>query len=342
MRSKLIILLVVVMAVMLTSFRMLNNNPVDFEVPANFPQPFYDLTENPLTEEGIKLGKKLFYDGALSSDGMVSCGFCHQQPSAFTQHGHVVSHGVNDRVGKRNALPIFNVAWLKTFFWDGGVNHLDFAPINALEEPTEMDESLENVLKKLNASAEYRADFKRAYGTDNITSADFLKSLSQFMLTLVSANSRYDKYVRNEGETLTPVELKGLQLFEQKCSSCHATDLFTDGSYRNNGLTTDFQLDKGREEITLDVADRGKFKVPSLRNVEYTAPYMHDGRFEILEEVLEHYSTGIQKSETLDSIFSKERNVGLKLSPEEQESIISFLKTLTDHAFLKDKRFSEY
>lgn len=342
MRSKVIILTLVGIAVVLTSFRIVSHKPVNFEVPANFPQPIYDVNQNPLTEEAILLGKKLFYEGVLSRDGMVSCGFCHQQPSAFTQHGHVVSHGVNDRVGRRNALPIFNVAWQKTFFWDGGVNHLDFAPINALEDPNEMDESLENVLRKLNASDEYRADFKRAYGVDQITSAEFLKSLSQFMVSMVSANSRYDRYVRKEGETLTIAELEGLQLFQQKCSGCHATDLFTDGSYRNNGIGNDFRLDKGREEITLDTADRGKFRVPTLRNVEYTAPYMHDGRFETLEEVLEHYSSGIQQSETLDSIFYARNRIGFNLSEREKESIIFFLKALTDHTFLKDRRFSEY
>lgn len=343
MNIRITIALVTLVLIVLTAFDIhRHNQQAEIVLPDNFPPPVYNLKQNPPTEKGIALGKKLFYDGDLSSNGIVSCGFCHQQPSAFTQHGHRVSHGVNDRLGKRNALPIVNVAWQKTFFWDGGVNHLDFTPLNALENPKEMDESLENVLKKLNASSSYREEFKNAFGVDEISSAEFLKSLSQFMLTLVSANSRYDKYIRHEGEQLNSAELKGLQLFKQKCSTCHATDLFTDGSYRNNGLASDFRFDKGREEITLDSADRGKFKVPTLRNIEYTNPYMHDGRFETLEDVLDHYSQSVRDNPALDPILKQGTTIGILLSDEEKLNIIAFLKTLTDREFLTDKRFSEY
>lgn len=332
------ILLLTLLLVVLTAFNAQRQTQPAIQWPANFPAPVYDLKENPLTEEGIKLGKKLFYDGNLSADGIVSCGFCHQQWAAFTQHEHAVSHGVNDRIGRRNSPSLVNLAWQKTFFWDGGVNHLDFAPVNALEDSTEMDETLENVLRKLNASPIYRADFKRAFGVDEISSAEFLKSLSQFMVTLVSANSRYDKFIRKEGGILNDAELKGLELFRLNCSSCHATDLFTDGSYRNNGIGSNFRADKGREEITLDPNDRGRFKVPTLRNVEQSAPYMHDGRFETLEEVLDHYSDGIRVSDTLDPLLKQ----GFKFSDEEKQNIIAFLKTLTDQEFLQDERFSEY
>lgn len=318
------------------------NQPVEVKLPSNFPQPVYDLKANPLTEKGVQLGKELFYEGKLSRTGVVSCGFCHQQPSAFTHHGHEVSHGVDDRLGKRNSLPISNLIWMKTFFWDGGVNHLDFVPLNPMENPLEMDETLENVLKKLNESEYYRAAFREAFGVEEIKSTEFLKALSQFMATLISANSRYDKYVRQEGEQLTEQELRGLKIFREKCSTCHATDLITDGSYRNNGLTDDFRFDKGREEVTSNVSDRGKFKVPSLRNVEYTDPYMHDGRFETLEAVLDHYSAGVKVSETLDPVLLKEGNPGIALTATEKADIIAFLKTLTDKEFLTDKRFSEY
>jgi len=318
-----------------------HDRKVDITLPDNFPKPVYDLESNPITEKGFLLGKKLFYDGNLSSNGIVSCGFCHQQPSAFTQHGHDVSHGVEDRLGKRNTPSISNVIWMRTFFWDGGVNHLDFVPLNALENPVEMDESLENVLRKLNQSDEYRNSFREVFQVEEIKSAEFLKALSQFMASLVSSNSRYDKYVRNEGEQLSTQELEGLTLFKQKCSSCHATDLFTDGSYRNNGVTDDFRFDKGREEITLDPADRGKFKVPSLRNIEYTDPYMHDGRFSTLEEVLDHY-TGVKDAETLDPILKNNTPAGITLSDTEKANIIAFLKTLTDKEFLTNKRFAEY
>jgi cytochrome c peroxidase len=327
----------------LMAFDFRLQNPVmEVKLPSNFPKPVYDLEQNPVTEKGFALGKKLFYDGNLSSNGIVSCGFCHQQPSAFTQHGHEVSHGVNDLLGKRNSLAISNVIWQKTFFWDGGVNHLEFVPLNALENPVEMNETLENVLKKLNQSSEYKIDFKEAFQVDEIKSTEFLKALSQFMVSLISANSRYDKYVRMEGEVLSVEELTGLSLFTQKCSTCHATDLFTDGSYRNNGISNDFRFDKGREEITLREEDRGKFKVPSLRNVEYTDPYMHDGSLSTLEEVLDHYSDGISDSPTLDAIFRRSDKPGINLTGVEKKSIISFLKTLTDKEFIADKRFSEY
>lgn len=318
------------------------NSPIDIKLPSNFPKPVYDLEQNPITEKGFSLGKKLFYDGKLSSNGIVSCGFCHQQPSAFTQHGHDVSHGVNDRLGKRNSLAISNVIWQKTFFWDGGVNHLEFVPLNALENPLEMDETLENVLKKLNESPQYKTDFKDAFQVDEIKSTEFLKALSQFMASLISANSRYDRYIRKEGEVLTDNELAGLTVFKQKCSTCHARDLFTDGSYRNNGVTNDFRFDKGREEITLDPADRGKFKVPSLRNIEYTDPYMHDGSISTLEEVLEHYSTGLKDSPTLDPLLKTNGTPGIPLADIEKKNIIAFFKTLTDKEFINDKRFSEY
>lgn len=315
---------------------------IENELPSNFPEPFYDLEKNPVTEKGFLLGKKLFYDGRLSSNGVVSCGFCHQQPSAFTQHGHKVSHGVNDRLGRRNTLPISNAIWQKTFFWDGGVNHLDFVSLNALANPKEMDETLENVLKKLNESEPYRKEFQDVFHVNEIKSAEFLQAISQFLATMISANSRYDQYIRNEGEVLTPQELNGLSLFRQKCSTCHATDLFTDGSYRNNGITNDFRFDKGREEITLDSTDRGKFRVPSLRNVEFTDPYMHDGSLTTLKSVLDHYTDGIKDSKSLDPVFKSEGWLGIVLAEQEKNDIIAFLKTLTDRDFLTDKRFSEY
>jgi len=307
-------------------------------LPSNFPKPIYDLSSNPVTDEGFRLGRKLFYDGNLSSNGVVSCSFCHQQPSAFTHHGHDVSHGVNDRLGRRNAPPIVNAIWQRTFFWDGGVNHLEFVPVNAIENENEMDESVSHILEKLNQSTVYRQQFQEAFGTGEITTNLFLKALTQYTASLISSNSRYDRYIRHEGVELNEQELAGMKLFRSKCSTCHATDLFTDGSYRNNGITDDFRFDKGREEITLQLSDRGKFKVPTLRNIEFTDPYMHDGSVASLEEVLQHYATGIKISPTLDPILEK----GISLSPNEQRQIITFLKTLTDEEFLHNKNFSEH
>ncbi|WP_338760450.1 cytochrome c peroxidase [Bernardetia sp. ABR2-2B] len=321
-----------------------------FKTPSNFPEPVYDLKENPVTLEGFELGKKLFYTGLLSRDGNISCGSCHQQTSGFTQHGHSLSHGIDDKLTMRNSQPIQNLAWSKNFFWDGGVFHLDlFAPF-PIAADNEMGETLPNVLQKLRNTegaeaprTDYPLLFEKAFGTKEITTANFLKALSQFQLMCISANSRYDKHVRNESteeNKLTSQELKGLELFEQNCSNCHSTTLFTDQTYRNNGLPIGNPNDTGRFLITQLEEDKFKFKVPSLRNVEVTRPYMHDGRFRDLETVLDHYTDGIQDSETLDE--SLKVNLKIELNEEEKEAIIAFLKTLTDEEFLSNPLLSEF
>ena len=177
--------------------------PLTWNVPANFPKPVYDFANNSLTKEGVALGRTLFYDPILSKDGTVSCAFCHSPFTAFSHTDHPLSHGIRDQTGTRNVPGIFNAAWQETFFWDGGISDLDLLPIAPIQNPVEMGDSLGNVLKKIRGSGRYWPLFKAAYGTDSITSARFLKSLSQFMLTMVSANSGYDKYVRKEtGVTL--------------------------------------------------------------------------------------------------------------------------------------------
>jgi cytochrome c peroxidase len=318
--------------------------PLMFTVPSNFPEPVYDLTVNPLTEEGVALGKMLFYDPQLSRNNTISCGFCHQQQSAFTHHGHDLSHGIDDKLGTRNSLPVQNLVWYKNFFWDGGVHQLDLVPLNPIANPVEMDEDAQRIISKLKDMQKYRDQFEAAFGSDEITSERFLQALSQFMATIVSANAPYDRYVRNEGTTLTSEQLGGHALFKQHCASCHATDLFTDQSFRNNGFSTAANLlkDKGREEVTLNPEDRGKFKVPSLRNVEYTAPYMHNGKLKTLQEVLDFYSAGVQMTSTLDPILNQNGKLGIQLSSDDKKQIIAFLKTLTDEQFLSDRRFAEF
>lgn len=314
-----------------------------FEVPANFGEPVYDLSKNPVTEAGFQLGRKLFYDGRLSRDGTISCAECHSQPYAFTHHGHIVSHGIDDKVGTRNAPPIQNTAWMKSFFWDGGVFDLDLFSIAPITNPLEMDENLSSVLNKISSDAEYRTMFKKAYGTEEVTTENFLKALSQFMNTLISANSKYDKYRRNEpGGDLSDNELEGLRLFEQKCSSCHSGELFSDESFRNNGLEP-FRTspDLGRALVSGEEEDKFKFKVPSLRNVRFTAPYMHDGRFSTLEQVLDHYSGGVQDTENLDPLLkTDDGTLGIPMTAKEKSELISFLKTLSDEEFIRDSRFA--
>ncbi len=312
-----------------------------FAIPANFPKPIYDFAKNPITQSGFELGRELFYEGDLSRDGTISCAECHSQASGFTHHGHDVSHGIDNLRGMRNAPPIQNMAFQKEFFWDGGVFDLDLFSIAPIENPVEMDEKLGNVLEKLRKKEKYAMLFQKAYGSKEITTERFLKALSQFMTSLVSANSRYDKYVRKEvGGILSEEELAGMEIFKQKCASCHSGELFTDQSYRNNGLAVYNAEDTGRHRITQKDSDKYKFKVPSLRNVEITGPYMHDGRFYTLEAVLRHYNESVLDIPTLDPSLKNGQKLGIQTTPDEQKKLIAFLKTLTDSEFLKNKRFA--
>ena len=312
--------------------------------PDNFPELAYDLSKNPVTKNGFELGKKLFYDGKLSANGFISCGFCHEQRFAFTHHGHQFSHGIDDLEGTRNTPAIQNMAFQKQFTWDGATSHLDLFPIIPITNEVEMGETMTGVLGKLQGDVEYQRLFASAFDNAEVNTENFLKALSQFMVMMISANSKYDKYVRNEpGGDFSEEEKTGLALFESKCASCHKTDLFTDDSFRNNGLPPYPGInDIGRAEVSGSAADNYKFKVPSLRNVAVTAPYMHDGRFGSLQSVLNFYNSGVQDSETLDPILKQNGKLGVTLSPEEQEALIAFLNTLTDEAYLNDKRFAEY
>ena len=312
-------------------------------LPSNFPVPVYALDQNAPDRSAFELGRKLFYDPRLSRTGEVSCGSCHQQFVAFANADHRVSHGVDNRLGTRNAPALQNLRWHRALLWDGGVSNLEVLPLAPITNPVEMDETLANVLQKLNADAEYRRQFGQVYGTGGaVTSQQFLRALAQFMAALTSANARYDHYVRGEaGGTLTEAELRGLAVLRQKCASCHATDLFTDDSFRNNGLGPSFPADSGRGHITQLATDRGKFKVPSLRNVVRTAPYMHDGRFQTLAQVLDHYSGGVVASPTLDpQLRQPDGRLGIALSAQEKSDLLAFLQTLTDEDFLSNKQLA--
>ncbi|HWA34260.1 MAG TPA: cytochrome c peroxidase [Cyclobacteriaceae bacterium] len=335
---------ILAMACLLAACTGENNAPVQdpyaFGQPANFPSATYTFENNPVTRDGFELGRALFYDPILSVDSTIACANCHQQARSFSDPVHRFSKGVGGVSGIRNAPAIQNMAFQKFFFWDGGVNHLDFVPINAITSPIEMQETLAAVVRKIQRRDAYKKQFAKAFSTDVVDSQKLLHALSQFMAMMVSANSRYDKYVRNEGEQLTSTEFDGMRLFQSKCASCHATDLFTDGSFRNNGIDDNFDNDIGRQRITETVPDRGKFKVPSLRNAELTSPYMHDGRFRTLEEVLDHYASGVKYSGTLDPSLFQNGVTGIPMGDDEKSKIIAFIKTLTDRQFTNDKRFS--
>lgn len=317
--------------------------PYPWDKPSNFPEPVYDMRKNSLTYEGVILGKMLFYDGLLSRNGTITCGFCHVPEVAFSHTDHVLSHGINDQRGFRNGMGIQNLAWNKSFFWDGGVHDLDLVSISPIQSPVEMGDSLNNVLRKVRSSAKYPALFKAAFGSEEVNSERFLKALTQFMLTLVSANSKYDKYRRGEaGGEFNEQEIRGLSLFTQYCGGCHRGELFTDQSFRNNGLLPNpnaVKPDLGRYNVTLIEADRYKFRVPSLRNIASTPPYMHDGRLSNLEKVLNHYTKGIQDNVFLDPLLKVNDSVGLPLSQQDQKDIITFLYTLTDSDFLTNRKF---
>jgi cytochrome c peroxidase len=308
--------------------------------PLDFPEPVYQYQDNPVTKEGLELGRKLFYDPMLSKDGTISCGSCHKQFAAFADLEHPVSHGIDGKLGTRNAPALVNLRWNPGFFWDGGVNHLELVPLAPITNPVEMGEELSHVIRKLNRDPKYVLAFKQVFHQDSINSQQLLRALAQFMGELVSAHAPYDQYRNGEKEALSADQQQGLLVFEAKCSTCHKPGLFTDHSFRNNGLEATFSKDAGRNHITESPADLGKFKVPSLRNVALTSPYMHDGRFWTLQQVLEHYNSGVKRSATLDPVLDG-TNPGIPLTETEKAQLITFLEALTDRAFINNKRFSE-
>jgi cytochrome c peroxidase len=309
-----------------------------FTVPQNFPEPVYDFKKNPLSEEKITLGRSLFYDPLLSRDETISCASCHLQNTAFTHIDHATSHGIDGRISNRNSPVLINLAWNKSFMWDGSVHHIDAQALAPIENPLEMDEKLSNVVNKLNKSKFYKKLFYKAYGDSLATGERTLKSISQFLLTLVSSNSKYDKVLRKEkGFEFNEYEQKGYKLFKANCAVCHTEPLFNNGNFENNGLQPDqYFKDGGRIKITKNRKDSLKFKVPTLRNIELSYPYMHDGRFKNLQMVLFHYTENIHKGSTLSPHLKKKIN----LSEQDKNNIIAFLKTLTDEEFTNNANFA--
>lgn len=312
---------------------------LEFKIPEGWPKPASDIfAKNRLSKEGFLLGKKLFYDGRLSKDGNFPCASCHQQFGAFATYDHDFSHGYNNTFTTRNAPGLFNLAWMPKFHWDGGVNHIEVQPLSPITAPNEMAENLDSVLRKLRKDTAYPKLFKAAFGTPEINSQRMLKALAQFTGSIISSNSKYDKVQRGEA-TFTPGELNGYNFFKANCASCHKEPLFTDYSFRNNGLALNtFVNDYGRMKITGNKSDSLKFKVPSLRNVMLTFPYMHDGRFYSLGAVIDHYRSGIiTEQPTLDPLLASR----IAISNKEKNELIYFLNTLTDTAMTHDPRFSE-
>lgn len=312
--------------------------PISLKIPAGWPAPPINIFEyNSLTEEGFQLGRKLFYDGKLSKDGNFPCASCHQQFSAFSTFDHDFSHGFNNAFTTRNAPGLYNLAWMRELHWDGGINHIEVQPLAPLTAINEMAENIDSVLKKLKADPVYPGMFRLAFGDEIINSQRMLKAIAMFVGTITSSDSKYDQVKRGEA-TFTNAELAGYTVFKSKCVSCHTEPLFTDNSLRNNGLPLNtFLKDYGRMRITGSKSDSIKFKVPSLRNVNLTYPYMHDGRFSTLGQVLDHYSNGIQFGPTLDPLLSAR----IPLTTLEKNDLISFMFALTDNVLLNNPRFSQ-
>ena len=325
----------ILVSIVISCKKDLIENTFVFNYSSSFPAPVYNVNEHDFSYNKFNLGRTLFYDKILSVDSTISCSSCHEQPHAFAGHSGAFSEGVNGQIGNRNSPSIANAAWIPKFMWDGGINHIEVMPIGPITNPIEMHETIENVLIKLKRSTKYQTLFKKAFGNETITDQKMLQGLSAFMAMIVSDQSKYDKVMRGE-TSFSSTEQTGFDLFNQKCSSCHSGPLFTDYSFKNNGLDQSFS-DIGRGLITQNVLDNGKFKTPSLRNVELTYPYMHDGRFYNLTQVLDHYSNGIQQSSTLDPSLQN----GIPLTSSEKTALIAFLKTLTDYELLTNRWLGE-
>lgn len=318
-----------------------------------FPKPFI-AEDNPLTLEGVELGRRLFYEKKLSKDNTMSCASCHAQKNAFADTNRF-SVGVAGKAGKRQAMAIFNMAWNRNeFFWDGRAHLLRDQALLPIQDPLEMNETLENVIQKLSTENDYSIRFKKAFGSPEITSLNISKALEQFMNSIVSNNSKYDRFLVGKA-SLTPSEERGRKLFFQpvnrmnalksgaNCVDCHNGPNFENNGYMNNGLDTENEMkDIGREKVTKSVLNKGMFKVPSLRNVSLTPPYMHDGRFQTLEEVVDHYDNNVKLSPTLNpTMRSVQTSGGLKLTAQQKKDLVAFMKTLIDEQLINEPKFSD-
>lgn len=304
-----------------------------------------------ITEAGVDLGRHLFYDPILSRDSDLSCASCHKQQFAFSDAPKRFSPG-NDRTPlKRNTLPLFNLAWHRSFFWDGKATSIEEQVFHPVSSELEMDLSWTDVVARLNRNPNYKRKFKAAFGDAPIDSAMVANAIGQFERTLLSYRSKFDRVI-NGSDSFTKDESDGFLLANDMtkgdCLHCHTTDSDPLGStfaFSNNGLDLikdmkDF-VDRGRGEITQSSFDNGKFKIPSLRNLVFTPPYMHDGRFQTLEQVIDFYSEGVKMSPTIDSKMEHVRNGGARLTTEEKRKMIAFLKTLTDSLFVSNPEFSD-
>ncbi len=325
--------------------------PYDLKI-GDFPTP--DLpADNKLSVSGVQLGRMLFYEPLLSKDGSQACSDCHKQQDAFSDIRQF-SIGVEMLPGDRQAMAVMNLAWHQNgLFWDGRSPHVRDQALGPIQNPLEMNETLPNVVTKLTADKNYTDQFIRVFGDPIVSSERVALALEQFMLSIVSSNAKYDQHLRGTA-TLTAEEERGRVIFftefdpfgsakGAECFHCHAGHNFTNDEFMNNGLDTDASMtDEGRKMVTNDPADRGRFKVPSLRNIAQTPPYMHDGRFATLEEVIDHYDHGVKNASTIEFILQYNLQPGgLQMTVQDKADLLAFLKTLTDADFLTNKRYAK-
>jgi len=340
-----------------------STTPYHLEIPSNLP-PMEFPVDNPLTMEGVALGRFLFFEERLSGNNGMSCASCHAPALAFSD-GKAVSKGIDSIAGTRSSMPLINLGYAQFFFWDGRASSLEQQILEPVKNPIEMHDTWPNAMSKLQADAVYPTLFERAFGTNQIDSLLVSKAIAQFIRTMVSGNSPFDKFRRGEATLSVDAQL-GFDLFQKEggmigqiipvagsepvigqggadCFHCHTADagLFTDEQFHNNGLDTDF-ADPGRAGVTLDPSDMAKFKTPTLRNIMVTAPYMHDGRFADIHAVLDHYNTGGHASPTIDPFMKfTDPDMELGLSPAKRQQILAFLNTLTDEEFLTNPAFQD-
>jgi len=308
-----------------------DNPELSLNIPVGFPQVNNSFYTNKPTKYGVELGEKLFHEKRFSADNTISCASCHIQSNAFADN-NVQAIGIEGRIGLRNTPPIQNLAFMRFYNWDGSKLSLENQPIVPIITHEEMDSSILEVIGKIQNDTSYKELFQKTFGDENITPERIYRSIAQYEYTLISANSKYDKVKRNEA-TFTENEMQGYQVFQQKCATCHSTELFTDQTFRNIGFPINTNSNEaGRARVTGNMDEYMSFRVPSLRNVEYTAPYGSFGQFATLKDVLDYFDNGVLGADNLDPVFKNNGN-RIPLTEQEKEVLISFMKTLSDLEF---------
>ena len=329
-------------------------SPYELEIPSHFPDMIIPK-DNPMTVEGVALGRKLFYEEMLSGDNTMSCASCHAPVNSFTDPNQF-STGIDGIQGNRNSMALVNLGWQKFFFWDGRAGSLEQQILGPVPNPIEMHQSWKDAVAKLDQDVNYRNLFYKAFGEPGIDSLKVTKAIAQFIRTMISGESKYDVMYKFENSlplssndqailpTVTPEEWAGYDLFKSlngaDCLHCHSGVLMHINKFSNNGMDATFS-DPGRGGITGNPNDMGRFKIPTLRNIALTAPYMHDGRFANLDQVIDHYSTGLVSSPTIDPLMEHLATAGVQLDVQERDLLKKFLMTLTDYNFVNNPKFQD-